>query len=150
MKNRISILLVILLAGIIGFYSCEKDDEGTSIRDLMVGTVWVYDTLEISDLTNEGLLIAAAFTHWAYEGCEYDFNDNGTYTLISDLVDEDGTWELIGSKILLMDKGTEDEAELEILEIDIQAVRLKLHLEGDFFGTPVLGDVILKFRAKKV
>ena len=49
-----------------------------------------------------------------------------------------------------MDKDTEDETELEILEIDIQTVKLKLHLEGDFFGTPVSGDVVLLFRKKKV
>ncbi len=149
MKNTVTVLLVVMLAGTIGFYSCEKDKSGTSVRDLMVGTTWVYDTLEITDLNNDGLLIAAAFTHLAYEGSEYDFNDDGTYTLISDLVDVDGNWELLDSKILLMDKGTEDEMQLEILEIDIQTARLKLHLEGDFLGTPVSGDVILIFRAKK-
>lgn len=150
MKNSTFTFLVILLAGIIGFYSCEKDEEGTSIRDLMVGTTWVYDTLEVSDLTNSGLLIAAGFTHLAYENSEYDFLDNGTYTLTSDLINEDGIWELVDSKLLIMDKGTEDEVRLEIIEIDIQTVKLKLHVEGDFLGIPVSGDVFLIFRAKKV
>jgi hypothetical protein len=148
MKKSAYIFLVILLACITGFYSCEKDEGGTSISDLLVGTTWVYDTLEVSDLTNSGLLIAAGFTHLAYESSEYDFLDNGTYTLTSDLVNEDGTWELVDSKLLIMDKGTEDEMQLEIIEIDIQRARLKLHVEGDFFGTPVSGDIFLIFKAK--
>jgi hypothetical protein len=148
MKKSAYLFLVLLLAGIIGFYSCEKDEEGTSISDLLVGTTWVYDTLEVSDLTNSGLLIAAGFTHLAYESSEYDFLDNGTYTLTSDLINEDGTWELVESKLLIMDKGTEDEMQLEIIEIDMQHIKLKLHVEGDFFGTPVSGDVFLIFNAK--
>jgi|GEM_PF-5580496 len=149
MKNRALFYLGILLAGIIGFCSCEKDKETDSVRDLMVNNIWAYDTLEVSDLTNAGLLIAAAFTHLVYENSEYDFKDNGTYTLTSDLVDEDGTWELVDNKTIITDKGTEDEAELEILQIDNTIAKLKLSVEGDFFGTPVSGDVILIFRAKQ-
>jgi hypothetical protein len=150
MKNRLLIFSGILLAGIIGFYSCEKDKGGPGTRDLIVSTNWAYDTLEISDLTNSGLVIAAAFTHLAYENSVYDFNDNGTYTLTSNLINETGTWELVDSKILVMDRGTEDEMELEILEINFQIIKLILSVEGDFFGTPVSGDVILIFKAKKV
>lgn len=149
MKNRTLIFLLILLAGIIGFYSCEKDEGKDSVRDLMVNNIWAYDTLEVSDLTNSGLVIAAAFTHLVYENSEYDFNDNGTYTLTSDLVDEDGVWELVDNKTIIMDKGTDDEVELEILEIDNTILKLKLSVEGNFFGTPVSGDVILIFRAKQ-
>jgi len=149
MKNRTFILLVILLAGIIGFHSCEKDDGKSSVRDLMVNNIWAYDTLEVSDLTNAGLVIAAAFTHVVYEGSEYDFSDNGTYTLTSDLIDEDGTWELVNDKTIIMDKGTDDEEELEILQIDNTTAKLKLFVEGNFFGTPVSGEVTLIFRAKQ-
>ncbi len=141
--------MVLLLAGIIGFYSCEKDEETVNVRDLIVNNVWAYDTLEVSDLTNTGLLIAAAFTHLVYEESEYDFNDNGTYTLTSSLIDEDGTWELVDNNKLIMDKGTEDETELEIVQIDNTIAKLKMSVEGDFFGTPVSGDVILIFRPRQ-
>lgn len=100
-------------------------------------------------MTNAGLLIAAAFTDLVYEESEYDFSDDGTYTLTSDLIEEDGTWELVNNKTLVMDKGTDDETELEILQIDNTTSKLKLHVEGDFFGTPVSGDVILVFKAEQ-
>ena len=149
MKNRTLFFLVLLLAGITGFYSCEKDKDTTNVRELIVNYIWAYDTLEVSDLTNTGLLIAAAFTDLVYEESEYDFSDDGTYTLTSDLIEEDGTWELVNNKTLVMDKGTDDETELEILQIDNTTSKLKMHVEGDFFGTPVSGDVILVFKAKQ-
>jgi hypothetical protein len=149
MKNKTILFLALLLAGIIGFYSCEKDGETSSVSLLLVNNTWTYDTLEISDLNNSGLLIAAAFTHLAYEGSEYDFTSGGNYTLTSDLVNESGTWELVDNKTIIMDKGTPDEFELEIVQIDNTMAKLKIHVEGDFFGTPVSGDVILVFMARQ-
>ena len=140
--------MVLMLAGITGFYSCEKDEETTGTRDLIVNNIWAYDSLEVSDTSNTGLLLAAVFTHEVYKDSEYDFSDDGTYTLTSSQIDKDGTWELIDNKVLLMDKGTEDEAELEILQLDNTIAKLSMHAEGNFFGLPFSGQVILLFKAK--
>jgi len=47
MKNRTLFFLVLLLAGITGFYSCEKDKDNTNVRELIVNNIWAYDTLEV-------------------------------------------------------------------------------------------------------
>ena len=149
MKNKTFYFLVVILAGILGFYSCEKTEEGSNVRDLIVNNTWVYDTLEISDLTNTGLVLAATFTHLAYAGSEYDFKDDGTYTLTSDLANIDGTWELVEDKTIITDKGTENEEELQIIEINSTEAKLSIHVEGSFFGTPISGDVVLIFKSKQ-
>ncbi|MFO7656211.1 MAG: hypothetical protein R6W78_04025 [Bacteroidales bacterium] len=146
MKNRAIILFIALLAGIIAFYSCTKEDRDNTL-DLLLNNTWVYDSLAVSDPENSMLMIAATFTHLGFKGNEYDFSSDGNYTVKSDMLNEGGIWELSENK-LIMDKGTEDEMELEILAINSSIVEFKLPMEGEIFSVPFSGYVILKFQTK--
>ena len=142
MKNRTIYLVAFLFTGIIAFYSCKKDEKN-NVRDLLVNKVWLYDTLTISDLNDEGLLLVAAFMHLGFAGGEFDFKNDGTYTIDADIGTENGTWELKDNNTLIMD----GEDEMEILTISDTHLELKSILEGVIFTTPYSGYVILKFNA---
>ena len=142
MKNKTIYLLALLLTGVIVFYSCQKDEK-SNVRDLLVGNIWQYDSLTVSDINDDGLVIAAALMHMGFAGGEFDFKSDGTYTLHSDLTSENGTWELADNKTLIMD----GEDEMEILTIDNSHLEFKVVMEGEIFTIPYSGYVILKFNA---
>ena len=142
MKNKTIYLLGFLIISIIAFYSCKKE-ENNNTRDLLVNKIWLYDSLTVSDLNDEGLLIVAAFMHLGFAGGEFDFKNDGTYTIETDIGTENGTWELKDNNILIMD----GDDEMEILTINDNHLELKSILEGVIFTTPYSGYVILKFDA---
>ncbi len=143
MKNRKIYLIAILLLGVIAFYSCQKD-ETNSVKDILVGNIWQYDSLTVSDVNDVGLVLTASFMHMGYAGGEFNFKSDGTYTLSSDLINENGTWELIDDKTLVMD----DDDEMEILTISDSHLEFKVIMEGTFLTIPFSGYAILKFDAK--
>ncbi len=147
MKNKLFLLLIPLLAGVLFFQSCEKDDKTVSKKELLVNHVWEYDSMQVSDMNDAGLLFAAAVLHLSYEDGELDFENDGTYNLTSSLTSLSGVWELVNNKTIIFDKETDDEMEWEIVKINSSEAHFKMHLEGDFFSTPYEGDVTLKFKA---
>ena len=148
MKIKSLFFILPLIAGIIFFHSCEKDENHVNKSDLLTDNIWAYDSLEVTPTTDAGVLLAAAFMHIAFQGSEYDFFKDGTYELTSNQVNKSGTWELVENKTLLMDEGTDDEMVLEIIKMNDSDASFKLHLEGEYFGTPYEGYVTLKFKAK--
>ncbi len=150
MKRNALLILIIVAATLAGFYSCEKDKDGDkTTAELLTSKTWAYDTLEISDVNDVGLVLAAAFLHLGYSDAEYVFHSDGTYTLTTLVAGViNGTWELPDDNTLLMDKGTQDEMEFEILLLTSTKCNLDLYTEGNFLGTDYAGDVILKFSAR--
>ncbi len=148
MKNRLMFLIVPLLLGFYCFLSCEKEAVKFDKAKALTDHIWMYDTIEVSLGSDPNFLIAAAFVHMVFKGSEFDYREDSTYTMTSPLTNRTGTWELVEDKTLLLDKDTEDEMLLEILKIDNANASFKLHLEGEYMGTPYLGDMILKFKAK--
>jgi hypothetical protein len=148
MKNKLSLFIVPLFAGMLFFISCEKDDKTVSKKDLLVNHVWEYDSLQVSDINNAGLLFTAAAFHMSYQNGEMDFNNDGTYDLTSSIISLSGVWELVNNKTIILDKATDDEMVWEILTINSSEAHFKMHVEGDFFSTPYEGDITLLFKAK--
>ena len=148
MKTRLTLMMMPLLLGIVFFQSCEKDDVKVNRLDLLTDYIWVYDTLEILPTSDANFMLAAAFVHMAFQGSEYDFSQDSTYVMTSPNTTLSGTWELTDNKTIWMDKGTENEMQLEIVSISESRSSLRLHLEGEFFETPYAGDVIMKFNTK--
>ncbi len=148
MKNKISLLFIPLFAGVLFFQSCEKDEKTVSKKDLLVNHVWVYDSLLVSDINDAGLVIVAALMHMTYKNGELDFSNDGTYTLDSDITNQNGVWELVNNNKVVFDKATDDEMEWTIVKINSSEAHFKMHVEGDFFSTPYEGDITLKFKAQ--
>ncbi len=148
MKNKFSLIIIALFAGVLFFQSCEKDDKTVSKKDLLVSHVWGYDSLEVSDMDDEGLVFSAALLHLVYQNGVLEFNNDGTYNLNSDLTNIDGVWELASNNIVIFDKATDDEMEWTIVKINSSEAHFKMHLEGEMFSTPYEGDVTLQFKAK--
>jgi hypothetical protein len=61
---------------------------------------------------------------------------------------ENGTWNLPDNKTLLMDEGTADEVEYDILYISDSGLELKFGMEGEFLGIPFSGNIKWIFNAK--
>ncbi|MBN2610709.1 MAG: hypothetical protein JXB00_04055 [Bacteroidales bacterium] len=146
MKNRTIFFALAFVALIIAFSACEKEEKNNTL-DLLVNNVWVYDSLTVSDEESEGLVIAAAFLHYGFNDCEFDFSSDGSYTVNSELINNAGVWELSGNSLIL-DKGTEDEMEMEILSLNDETGEFKVPLEGDFFTIPFNGYATLIFNSK--
>ena len=142
MKNKSLFLIGMVITAVIAFYSCSKDKDNLSdeeMKNFITSNTWAYDTLEISNENDIGLIFAALAYQMVYDGGEYEFDNDGTYTLTSTLAGTmNGDWEIQDGK-MIMDQGTGDEATYEVLTVNNSKLDLKFVLEGS------TGYLILKF-----
>lgn len=97
--------------------SCGTDDPKVDKRALLVGVKWTFSEVEAEDELTQGLITSL------YQGSTFTFNANGSYNgEFGDWIDNlayEGTWELTtDEKKIILDKGTDDESNLEIVTLD--------------------------------
>lgn len=125
--KKFTSLSFMLIAALMMFSSCSKDDDGAPALDLTLleGTWTITKTVYSSNGVSE--------TDEESEGT-YTFNADKTY-LLSGFWDEEGTYAVSGNKITLT---TEDEsAEYEIKELTATNLTVLESYEMEFGGVSV-------------
>jgi hypothetical protein len=141
--NKMNLLkqtALLLLMSIFMLTSCDKDEDNVnSKRDNLIG-LWTITSSE-TEITINGTDIieyfmaelglsqsdAEAFAEMFQSDMTgtIEFNSDGTYEAVSGGATNNGTWELNGDT-LTMDKGTEDEADAEIISISSSKLVLEI------------------------
>ena len=128
MKIMSRLLLPVTLVAILFMSAgCQK----LSDEELLTSHTWKWDKMTTNS-TNESVKTIVAFSNALMAGGVFEFRENGTYnlTVSSFNYSEDGTWELVGKDILMMDGD-----EMTILKINKEELVLDGEETDDEFGT---------------
>jgi hypothetical protein len=106
---------------------CQK----LSDEELLTSHTWKWDKMTTNS-DNESIQTIVALSNALMTGGVFEFRENGTYnlTVSSFNYSEDGTWELIGKDILMM-----DDDEMSILKFNKEELVLDGEETDDEFGT---------------
>ena len=136
-------VITLLIFAIVGLAGCDKDDNGNGAdkTSLLTAHIWKFDN---ASTTSTDPLIQAMVTMMStlvYTDATMNFNADGTYamTIKNPLTQQDetdsGTWEWNSdeSKVII-DKGTEDEAESTIVTLTSDVLEHTMTEEEDDLG----------------
>ena len=128
MKIMSRLLLPVTLVAILFMSAgCQK----LSDEELLTSHTWKWDKMTTNS-DNESIQTIVALSNALMTGGVFEFRENGTYnlTVSSFNYSEDGTWELVGKDILMMDGD-----EMTILKINKEELVLDGEETDDEFGT---------------
>ena len=137
MKNFLRIYsLVIIAFALFNITGCEKKDKDDDVdkKDLITSHIWNFDELtttsDSADVQLGVILIAAFMTN-----ATLSVSANGTYTMTILGEPDDGTWEFNASETsVILDKGTVDEIEQQIIQLTSSVLELKEIVEDPDYG----------------
>jgi hypothetical protein len=137
MKNFLRIFsLVIIAFALFNITGCEKKDkdDGVDKKALLTGHIWNFDQLTTTSTNSDiqfGVNLIAAFM----TNATLSVFTNGTYTMTILGEAGNGTWEFNANETsVILDKGTADEVEQQIIQITSAALELKEMVQDSTYG----------------